>query len=273
MEEESLNLTKYLSTAGVASRRHAAELIKEGHVLVNGVVETNPGTRITSSDAVICDGRKVIPRKAAQRHYIMLNKPSDTVSTTEDDPKSVMKLLPPAFSCMDMFEALNGKVDDPNSYKDFGYFGVLGADFDEDGRATGTYTPKLSFRALQVISSLLCEKVDLCDLPLIFRPEFCGRTWEKDLTARDLTCQGFVKPNGSMAFAYWAPTNIMTMDYEGTISFKLVTKEEVRLVDLMDGSIYQIPESMCTRDAFNTLEISHLPVKDYPMMLLIGDFE
>ena len=42
MEEESLNLTKYLSTAGVASRRHAADLIKEGHVLVNGVVETNP---------------------------------------------------------------------------------------------------------------------------------------------------------------------------------------------------------------------------------------
>ena len=68
MEEESLNLTKYLSTAGVASRRHAAELIKEGRVLVNGVVETNPGTRITSSDTVICDGKEVIPRKAVQRH-------------------------------------------------------------------------------------------------------------------------------------------------------------------------------------------------------------
>lgn len=59
------------------------------------------------------------------------------------------------FSCMDMFEALRGTVDDPESYKDFGYFGVLGATFDEDGHATGEYTPKLSYRALQVIASLL----------------------------------------------------------------------------------------------------------------------
>lgn len=177
------------------------------------------------------------------------------------------------FSCMDMFEALNGTVDNPDSYKDFGYFGVLGADFDENGRATGTYTPKLSFRALQVISSLLCEDVALCDVPLILRPKYCERTWEKDVDTKDIIYQGFCKPNGSMAFAYWAPTNIMTMDYEGTLSCKLVTKSDVRLVDLMDGKIYRLPETMCTRDAYNTLTITHLPVKDYPMMLLMGDFE
>lgn len=85
MEDESVNLTKYLSTAGVASRRRAADLIKEGHVLLNGQVETNPGTRVTSSDTVLCDGKKVVPRKAAQRHYIMLNKPRGYVCTNSDD--------------------------------------------------------------------------------------------------------------------------------------------------------------------------------------------
>lgn len=178
------------------------------------------------------------------------------------------------FSCMDMFEALNGKTGDPDSYKDFGYFGVLGADFDENGRATGTYTPKLSFRALQVISSLLCENVELCDVPLIVRPKYCERTWKKDADVTDIVNQGFYKPNGSFAWAYWCPTNIMTMDYESTISFKLAYKgDDLKLVDLMDGSIYRLPETMCQKDAFGTWQITHCPIKDYPMMLLCGDFE
>lgn len=178
------------------------------------------------------------------------------------------------FSCMDMFEALNGTVGDTESYKDFGYFGVLGAQFDENGRATGTYTPKQSYRALQVISSLLCEDVTLCDVPLILRPKYCERTWEKDLDAKDIVYQGFCKSNGAMAFAYWAPTNIMTMDYEATVSFKVAYPgNELRLVDLMDGKIYRLPDSVCSRDAYGTWTVTHLPVKDYPMMLMLGDFE
>ena len=38
------------------------------------------------------------------------------------------------FSCMDMIEALNGTVGDVASYLDYGYFGVLGAEFDQNGK-------------------------------------------------------------------------------------------------------------------------------------------
>ena len=80
---EDVNLTKFLSTAGVASRRRSADLIKTGHVTLNGVVETNPGTRVTGKDKVTCDGRIVsAPRK---RHYIMLHKPRGYVCTNNDD--------------------------------------------------------------------------------------------------------------------------------------------------------------------------------------------
>lgn len=53
------------------------------------------------------------------------------------------------FSCVDMIEALCGERGVKSSYMDHGYFGVLGADFDEDGFATGEYTPKPSYYALR----------------------------------------------------------------------------------------------------------------------------
>lgn len=82
---DDCNLTKFLSSSGVASRRKSAELIKTGHVTLNGVVETNPGTRISNEDQVFCDGKKVEMRSAAQRHYIMLHKPRGYVCTSEDE--------------------------------------------------------------------------------------------------------------------------------------------------------------------------------------------
>lgn len=178
------------------------------------------------------------------------------------------------FSCMDMFEALRGTVDDPDSYKDFGYFGVLGATFDEDGHATGEYTPKLSYRALQVIASLLCEDTEICDAPIILHPEPSPRVFENDLDYLDLKIQGFKKNNGSFACAYWTPTNIMTTDFEGTISLEVTCGDmPLRVVDLMDGSVYELPADMYEVDEYGTYTILHLPVKDYPMMIMCGDFE
>lgn len=178
------------------------------------------------------------------------------------------------FSCMDMFEALNGTVDNPDSYKDFGYFGVLGADFDEDGHATGTYTPKLSYRALQVIASLFCEDLHLYDVPVIMHPEYSPRVFENDANILNIKYQGFRKDNGSYAFVYWSPTNIMTTDYESTISLEIACFDnKPKIVDLMDGSIYEMPEAMYEKDDFGTYRISHLPIKDYPMMIMCGNFE
>jgi len=178
------------------------------------------------------------------------------------------------FSCMDMFEALNGTVDNPDSYKDFGYFGVLGADFDEDGHATGTYTPKLSYRALQVIASLFCEDIYLYDVPVIMHPDFSPRIFENDVNILNVKYQGFRKSNNSYAFVYWCPTNIMTTDFESTISLEIACFDNIpKIVDLMDGSVYEMPEEMYEKDEFGTYRISHLPVKDYPMMIMCGDFE
>lgn len=83
MENESVNLTKFLSSAGVASRRHSTDLIKEGHVVVNGEVQTNPGTRITENDRVSVDGKEI--RMRTKRHYVMLHKPRGYVCTSEDE--------------------------------------------------------------------------------------------------------------------------------------------------------------------------------------------
>lgn len=83
MEREGERLQKVLAAAGVASRRHAEELIQAGHVQVNGIVVTQLGTRVGPRDRVTVDG-KLISRTPAYT-YIMLNKPAGVVSTARDE--------------------------------------------------------------------------------------------------------------------------------------------------------------------------------------------
>ncbi|MGM9804501.1 MAG: pseudouridine synthase [Muribaculaceae bacterium] len=89
---EQLRLNKYMANAGVCSRREADELIQKGLVKVNGNVVTELGVKITRNDVVEYDGKVVV---AESKCYILLNKPKDTV-TTSDDPngrKTVMDLV------------------------------------------------------------------------------------------------------------------------------------------------------------------------------------
>ncbi len=81
-DKNSMNLTKRLATAGIASRRKAAELIKNGEVTVNGKVETNPATLVSPSDKIRVEGSSVA--ETPDRVYIMLNKPRGYVCTNED---------------------------------------------------------------------------------------------------------------------------------------------------------------------------------------------
>jgi 23S rRNA pseudouridine2605 synthase len=88
-------LQKYLAHAGIASRRHAEELITAGAVSVNGIIERELGLRIDPDhDEVRVRGRLVRP--VATHLYILLNKPMDTVTTAHDPQRrqTVLDLLP-----------------------------------------------------------------------------------------------------------------------------------------------------------------------------------
>lgn len=80
---EPIRLNKFLANAGVCSRREADEFITAGVVSVNGEVVTELGTKIKRSDVVKFHDEPVsIERKV----YVLLNKPKDCV-TTSDDPQ------------------------------------------------------------------------------------------------------------------------------------------------------------------------------------------
>ena len=87
-------LQKILSQAGVASRRHAEQMMLEGRVTVNGAVVTELGTKADlEADHIKVDGKLI----RAPKHlvYIVLNKPTQTVTTVTDPQQraTVMDLL------------------------------------------------------------------------------------------------------------------------------------------------------------------------------------
>ncbi len=83
MEKENIRLVKYLSTAGTASRRAAGELVKNGHVSVNGTVVYEPGYQVQPGDKVTFDGKEVAP--VERKVYVMLNKPRGYTCSNKDD--------------------------------------------------------------------------------------------------------------------------------------------------------------------------------------------
>jgi pseudouridine synthase len=89
-----MRLNKVLSTAGVASRRAADELIRQGRVEINGHVVSALGTQADPArDEIRVDGRRLKPPPA--RRYLLLNKPPGVVSTRSDPQRrlTVIDLL------------------------------------------------------------------------------------------------------------------------------------------------------------------------------------
>ena len=89
---EPIRLNKFLANAGVCSRREADDFIQAGVVTVNGEVVTELGTKVLRTDEVKFHDTPVTPEKKV---YVLLNKPKDYV-TTSDDPqqrKTVMDLV------------------------------------------------------------------------------------------------------------------------------------------------------------------------------------
>ncbi|MCF8408501.1 MAG: rRNA pseudouridine synthase [Crocinitomicaceae bacterium] len=90
--EDAVRLNKYLSNAGICSRREADVLIQTGVVSVNGEIITELGYKIKPDDVVQYDGETI---NAEKKRYVLLNKPKGFI-TTMDDPrgrKTVMSLV------------------------------------------------------------------------------------------------------------------------------------------------------------------------------------
>ena len=95
--EGLVRLNKFLAQAGVGSRREADELITTGVVTVNGKVVTELGTRIQPTDVVHLGEQRL---SMEQKRYVLLNKPKDTITTTDDPDErhTVMDLIARACS-------------------------------------------------------------------------------------------------------------------------------------------------------------------------------
>lgn len=94
---EGMPLNKYLAHCGLSSRRKAVEYIDQGKVTINGEVKTEPFYRIQAGDVVMCEGK---PMQIQERQvYILLNKPKNVITTTDDDRgrTTVLDIVDPHF--------------------------------------------------------------------------------------------------------------------------------------------------------------------------------
>jgi 23S rRNA pseudouridine2605 synthase len=90
---EKMPLNKYIAHSGVCSRRDAVDIIKSGKVKVNNEIVKEPGYKISNTDVIIVNGKKITPVKNLV--YILMNKPKDYITTTEDEKgrKTVLDLI------------------------------------------------------------------------------------------------------------------------------------------------------------------------------------
>ncbi|MFP4369262.1 MAG: pseudouridine synthase [Candidatus Kapaibacterium sp.] len=82
-DKQEVRLNKYIADSGLTSRRKADELIAKGVVKINGKKVTEMGARVHPGDLVTVNGNPV--KEDKNNIYILLNKPKDHISTTDDE--------------------------------------------------------------------------------------------------------------------------------------------------------------------------------------------
>ncbi len=96
---EGVRLNKYLASCGIGSRRGCEELIETGRVEVNGSPCLKLATRITASDHVRLDGKRILPK---EEMVVIFHKPRGYVCTRSDElgRQTIYHLLPPALHAL-----------------------------------------------------------------------------------------------------------------------------------------------------------------------------
>ncbi|MBK9569673.1 MAG: rRNA pseudouridine synthase [Chitinophagaceae bacterium] len=87
---DKMPLNKFMAHAGICGRREAADIVKKGLVKVNGEPVLEPGYKVSPKDEVRVNGKKIFLAKNLV--YILLNKPKDYITTT-DDPQGRKTVL------------------------------------------------------------------------------------------------------------------------------------------------------------------------------------
>ena len=82
-QKEEIRLQAFLAHCGVASRRASEQIILDGRVCVNGSIVTELGTKVTDSDIVTVDGKRV--HLEERKCYVLLNKPAGFVCSSSDE--------------------------------------------------------------------------------------------------------------------------------------------------------------------------------------------
>jgi len=92
-----MRINKYLSLCGVASRRNAEDLVREGRITLNGVVVNALSTRVGDADQVALDGQPLTPPR--QFSLLLFHKPPGCVCTASDPQgrRTVYDYLPPGY--------------------------------------------------------------------------------------------------------------------------------------------------------------------------------
>lgn len=103
-----MRINQAIAASGLCSRRKADELIAQGRVKVNGELLGNPGLRVTQTDVIEVDGRRL---EKSENIYLMLHKPIMTVCTAHDPQgrETVLDLLPPGIRALRVFPV--GRLD------------------------------------------------------------------------------------------------------------------------------------------------------------------
>ncbi|MEO7523244.1 MAG: pseudouridine synthase [Ferruginibacter sp.] len=89
----AMPLNKFLAHCGICSRRDAVQMIIEGKVKINGEIAKEPGYKVLPTDEIIYNNKKIFVTKNLV--YILLNKPKDYITTTDDPQgrKTVLELI------------------------------------------------------------------------------------------------------------------------------------------------------------------------------------
>lgn len=96
-ESDEIRLNRYIANAGICSRREADDLISSGQISVNGKIITEMGYKVRPTDVVKYGKKALNPEKMV---YILINKPKDYITTTDDpeERKTVLDLIAGACS-------------------------------------------------------------------------------------------------------------------------------------------------------------------------------